>query len=171
MVPFVALLSIFFSCHFLEAGPQNIANSHKHGSASLADGAAHPELIPDSVAYRLFFATVARGPNPTDEEQKLQRLQLSRIRLEEKDFRELVDVLVGFRVRFDEIVNRYNQSAAEGEARNQSSDIGVLLKHLDALVESTRYALKVRLTPEGMSRFDAFVRSEKRQMKMAGKRQ
>src|SRR4029077_6525313 len=49
---------------------------HQHAAANVIDGAAHPELIPDSVAYRLYFVAVSTVQNPAEAEQKHQHAHL-----------------------------------------------------------------------------------------------
>jgi hypothetical protein len=38
---------------------------HQHSDANVIDGAIHPELIPDTVAYRLYLIAVSENPTPS----------------------------------------------------------------------------------------------------------
>ena len=129
-------------------------------------GALHPELIPDVIAYRLYLSTISLGPNPTDTDRKRQRAQISQIGLQDKDSEALMIVLSEFRMKYDDYVQRYNQSAEAAAARNETADINGFFRKLDGLVQSTRATLHLRLTPEGLTQFEAFVQAEKRKMKV-----
>ena len=47
----------------------NQAHVHSSQPADVIDGAKQPELIPDAVAYRLYFVTVSETPNASREAQ------------------------------------------------------------------------------------------------------
>ena len=65
---------------------------HQH-EAHVIDGALNPELIPDLTAYRLWFISVSRGPNPSDAEVQRQSVQLNKTRLLTDDQKVLIGVL------------------------------------------------------------------------------
>jgi hypothetical protein len=39
---------------------QNSPPHHRESGDAIVDGAIHPEMIPDSIAYRLYFVTLSR---------------------------------------------------------------------------------------------------------------
>ena len=81
----VAMVVLALLCSTPRIRAQNPTNPHEHGSSSVIDGAEHPELIPDSIAYRLFFVTVSLKPNPTQEDRNRQQAQLKAIGLQASD--------------------------------------------------------------------------------------
>jgi hypothetical protein len=139
---------------------------HQHPDTTLVDGAVHPELIPDSVAYRLYFLTHSTGATPTQEDQKRQHAHLAKIGLEDGDLKILIGVLADFRASYDALESQYNHSAEAAAAKGEAGDIDAFLRQRDGLVQAARDTLKIRLTADGMLLFDIFVRSEKRHMKM-----
>jgi hypothetical protein len=53
---------------------------HTHSaplSDQVIDGAVHPELIPDSTAYRLVFIVIGEPPNPAPQKTVLQTARLN----------------------------------------------------------------------------------------------
>lgn len=143
---------------------------HQHNVATpnLIDGAVHPELIPDAVAYRLYLFNLSTGPaaNTDQAEQTRQRAQLMSTGLVETDQQLLIGILSDFRSKYDALIAEYNQSAKAALARNETTDVHTLLKKLDDLVQSTRDTISVRLSAEGAAKLHAFVVSEKKNMKM-----
>lgn len=162
------LILIAYSTFVLPARAQNTAHSQQHGSTPMIDGAVHPELIPDSIAYRLYFLIASTGTNPTAEDRKHQRAHLNKIGLEDLDREIVVDILAEFRTKYDALEAQYNDAAKAALSRNQVPDTASFLAQLDDLVQSTRDALKLRLTPQAMTQFDAFVQSEKKHMRIPG---
>jgi len=62
----------------------------------------------------------------------------------------------------------YNDSARAALAHNETTDVHILLYKLDALVQSTRDTISVRLTSQGAAQLHSFVLSEKKNMKVTG---
>lgn len=164
------VLGVWLCLPFAASGRAQTPNTpHQHASAApIVDGATHPELIPDSVAYRLYFEVISIGANATDEDRKRQRAFTGVIGLEAEDVNILIGILNTFRVRHDALVAEYNLSAQAAADRNEVPDTAAFVQRLDELVQSTRSALKAQMSPRGMIQFDAFVRSEKKRMKVQG---
>jgi len=139
---------------------------HQHVAPKLIDGTVHPELIPDSVAYRLYLVAVSTGQNPTEAEQKHQRAHLMRTGLVDTDQQIFTSILSDFRTKYDALVAEYNDSAKAAAARNETMDVHTLLKKLDDLVQSTRDSISVRLSSRGAAQLHSFVVSEKKNMKV-----
>jgi hypothetical protein len=57
------------------------------------NGEQHPELIPDSTAYRLYFIVVSELPNPSPEQRNRQLSHLHKIGLQGTDLATLVNTL------------------------------------------------------------------------------
>ncbi len=148
------------------AWAQSSPPQHQHVTPNLIDGAVHPELIPDSMAYRLYLVAVSTGQNPTEAEQQRQRVHVTRTRLSDTDQQIFTTILSDFRTKYDALVAEYNDSAKAANARNQSADVHTLLTKLDDLVQSTRDTISLRLSSHGAAKLHAFVVSEKKNMKM-----
>jgi len=145
----------------LGARGQNSPPHHQLAAPNMIDGAAHPELIPDSTAYRLYLVAVSTGQNPTEAEQTHQRAHLMRTGLVDTDRQILTGVLSDFRAKYDALVADYNASAKA----DSTTDVHTLLKKLDDLVQSTRDTIGARLSAGGAAKLHAFVVSEKKNMK------
>jgi hypothetical protein len=163
----VLLVVVVCFCSGSPGRAQSSATPHQHASTSaVIDGAVHPELIPDSMAYRTFFVSISLRVNPTAADQKGQQSRLNAIGLEESDREILAGIMADFRAKHDALIAQYNQAAEAATARGESSDINTLFQQLDQLVQTTQDSLKARLSSKGMTQFDAFVQSEKRHMKV-----
>lgn len=143
---------------------QPMATSQTPG---LIDGSKNPELIPDSTAYRLFLLTVAVPLDAPPAELKRQHALLRWSGLDENDVQPAVEILSDFRSQYDELVNQYNESAAQADKAGGAPDLQTFLYQRDALVKYTRERLKLNLTPTGMASLDAHVQQEKQGMKVA----
>jgi hypothetical protein len=139
--------------------------AHVHTPLVAIDGSQHPELIADSVAYRLYFTTVSLPPNPTSEQAQLQVLQLGMIGLNAGDTQAIVKTLAAFRVRLDSLVDDYNKSV--NTAPDSETHFKVLVGQQDALVANTRKVLKAVLSADGMIVLDKYVKREKAKMSVA----
>lgn len=163
----VLLMGLAFLLTGVLCHAQNFASGHQHPNAPVViDGTIHPELIPDSIAYRLYFFTLSVGTNATEEDRNRRLMHLHKVGLRETDLNALVATLADFRTKHDVLVTQYNASADAALARNEAPDTAHFLRQLDALVQSTRDTLKLRLTPAGMTQLDAFVQSEKKMMRV-----
>jgi hypothetical protein len=171
MIRYVIVLVL--SMFALGAWAQSSPPLHQHNitAPNLIDGAVHPELIPDSVAYRLYFVAVSIGANPTEAERTRQRVRIMSTGVKNTDQQTLISILSGFRAKYDALVDEYNTSAKEAAARNQTTDAHPLVKEIDALVQSTRDMISAQLSSQSAAKLHAFVVSEKKNMKVTGENQ
>jgi hypothetical protein len=139
---------------------------HKHTAPHIVDGAVHPELIPDSVAYRLYFLVVSEKPNPPAEAQRRQLAHLRMLRLDNEDLQILITELEDFKVHYTQMIDRYNAEAAAALANGSQTDQETFLAQRDSLVDATRERLRNRLSPDGLKRVDMYVQNEKRHMSL-----
>ena len=166
----------------LTAFPFCVLAQHQHANSSstssslvsdsdadMIDGAQHPELIPDSDAYRLYLVAVSEMPNPTAEQRNRQLAHLGKIGLADNDHQSLVAVLSAFNVQYAGLIARYNASAEAALRVGATADIKSFLVERDDLVQGTRDRLRNLLTPQGMARLDARVQNEKTKMRVAAK--
>ena len=145
---------------------QSSAAVHQHETAAMIDGAKHPELIPDSTAYRLYFVAMATDQNASESDRKRQKAHMAKTGLSANEQEVLVIALSDFRRQYDELVRQYNEEARRALARNEMADVGRLLRALDGLVEATRSTLRAQLPADSAARFHAFIQFEKRNMKI-----
>jgi hypothetical protein len=141
---------------------------HDHQAAQIIDGAFHPQLIPDNIAYRLYFVAVATMPNDSTEAKTRQSANLRMIGFEDSDpdLQVLVRELEKFKTRYTEMITRYNAEATTATEAGIQPDQRAFLAQRDSLVATTRRALKRQLSPEGLKRLDFSVQEEKRHMKL-----
>jgi hypothetical protein len=141
------------------------ANSQSHANhtaPSTINGSEHPELIPDSVAYRLIFTTLSQPG-----QDKLQVAQVNGIGLSKEDAQVMIQNLNVYRTAFDALVGNYNKALKDGEQPN--ADLFNL--QLEVVLANTRGALDSALSKEGSVRLKAFVENEKRHMQMSDGKQ
>ncbi|HEV2425284.1 MAG TPA: hypothetical protein VGZ29_10700 [Terriglobia bacterium] len=131
------------------------------------DGARHPELIPDTIAYRLFFLTVAEPPNASDSQRARQRAFLRTAGLREQDVQPAETVLANFKSQYDDLVAHYNESVEAANAAGTGPDLKGFVSQLNQLVGSTKEQLEAAMSPEAAKRFETHVQSEKRNMRIA----
>jgi hypothetical protein len=110
------------------------------------DGAATPELIPDFVAYSLFFSNAA-------EQQRRERAKLSRAQLSEPDIQAVIPILAAF---------QQQTQALEDSFRSGVSPATDIDPFRAQLVGIARAAMQTAVSAEGLAKLDAFVQSEKR---------
>jgi|SRR5271157_4804905 len=164
MLTFLALLSMVYPAQAQSV--VSTSSAHEHPQANIIDGAAHPELIPDLTAYRLYLVMVSKQSNPTDDQKKRQEAQLRKIGLQEADRKTLAVQLSNFYSEYQNLIQTFNQKATVAWARGERPDIESLRLQRDQLVQSTRDALKAALTANGWALLDAHVQNEKKHMKI-----
>jgi len=139
------------------------AQDHNHETVSVINGSDHPELIPDSVAYRLYFTTVSLPLHPTAEQAQLHEAQLGAIGLSDRGKQVMIEQLAIFKAKFDRLVANYNKLINAGREPNFSL-FGI---RQESLVADTRKALSSALAEEDLGRLNAYVQNEKRHMQVA----
>jgi hypothetical protein len=122
-------------------------------------------LIPDVVAYRLYFVAVSEMPNPTPDQVRRQRAHLGRIGLSDADRDSTARILETFKVQYQALIDDYNNTP---EVKSGSTALqSAMLARRNTLVQITRDSLKESLSADGMARFDAHVQREKAHMRVA----
>ncbi len=79
--------------------------------------------------------------------------------LSPSDIDAAIGVLAIFKVQYQELITGYNQM--------NTKDANAFVQDRDALVQLTRDALKIALTPQGMSDLHAHIQAEKKFMTVA----
>lgn len=134
---------------------------------NIIDGAVHPELIPDVVAYRLFFVTVAEPPDASARQLARERAFLRAAGLADADIAPAEQVLANFKLEYDRFIKTYNQLTQQAISEGRSPDFTGLVLERDQLVEATRVLLESTISPDEAKRFEAHMQSEKRNMRVS----
>ena len=139
-------------------------HSPQSNAANMIDGSQHPELIPDSTAYRLYLLTVSVPSNSTEGDRRVQSSHLAKAELDANDLQSMIAVLAAFRSQHDAWLIKYN---AEAAAQGATFDPTPFLQQQEDLVNSTRAALAKSLSANGMARLSQHIQGEKKFMKVA----
>lgn len=115
------------------------------------DGAVTPNLIPDVVAFRLFFIAVAETPAPDVIVSAKQQAKLNPIGLSAADQSIIVQEL-----------GQFKTTLTSGQAATQSASGP---SFIDTVTQSTVDRLKSQMTAGGFLRLQAHVQSEKKHIK------
>jgi hypothetical protein len=135
------------------------------------DGAKYPELIPDSVAYRLLFLAVAEPENATDEQIARARGKINPAGLSETD----VEAFLLLLAKFGQGMTSINAQLGTIRDRNplalsplsaDGQQVQVLTRQMDQLVTDTITALPERLSSEGLAKLHDYLQQAKRGMKI-----
>jgi hypothetical protein len=158
------LKAIVLAAAFLGLANAAPAQQHQHESVVTIQGSEHPELIPDSFAYRMFFLVLTQESQPGQPTKaELQRARFQLIGLNDAEIAAVYVLLEEFRAKFNAIVKEYNDS--EGTKKGTSVNLADFISKRDALVQLTRDQLLIYLG-ESSNKLNDHVQSEKRFMNM-----
>lgn len=149
------------------AEAQSMAPQHVMVPGVIVDGSAHPEQIPDLVAYRLFFVSASVPSNATSAQKLQQAGRVARVRLNAADSQTFVNALAAFKAQYSDLISNYNDSVQTALASHGEPDPSSFLRLRDGLVQSTVAQLKASLSGDGFSKLAAFIQGEKAHMKLA----
>lgn len=159
------------SSHHVAAAPiatptQSTMAGMNHADSDIIDGSKHPELVPDSTAYRLFLIAATEGdPTPTQDQLVRQHALLLDTHMPKQSFAAVGTILMNFRTQYAALIANYNGSWYV--THQSQAGLAQFLAERDALVQSTRDRLKNTLPADAMKTFDAHVQHEKLHMKVA----
>lgn len=155
---FVVVFSVFFSWI-------TVAQQHQHvvAATTIIDGSQHPEQIPDSAAFRMWFLTVSVLPNATEKNVKIQNAHLAKLQLaNETDRVALQGTVNDFRSQYVALIEQYNTTAKTTAANGNRQDLTSFLQQRDDLVDATRAALGLRLSAQSVASVNAAVQAHKK---------
>ncbi len=139
---------------------------HHHSAVALIDGANNPELIADSIAYRLLFLSLTQSPvGTTGSAAQVHRLRIAG--LSETESEATLTILQTFKSRYEEFVRDYGKAADLALKQGKAPENSVLLAQRDSLVTSTRDQLRKVLSADSVSYLNTLVQTEKHRMKVA----
>lgn len=129
------------------------------------NGRLHPELIPDTAAYRAVFLMHSHLPS----EQEIQRSELFHARLSftVADHKLYDRALSDFRRQYDALVQSHDSFVTSGASANLEEmrlQDAAYRQSISMLVGTTRLQLTRELSKDGLSKLSAFVQSEKSHM-------
>jgi hypothetical protein len=128
------------------------------------DGSVTPQLIPDTVAYRMFFQLMSEPANATPHELARQRANLAPAKLSSADLAVVFQVLAGFRVNLLAIQQAFSNAWNAAGQSNAAFDGTPFSNQRDELTQATVASLQAQLSPDGMTRLKAYVQAEKKNM-------
>jgi hypothetical protein len=168
MRPIVILLVLVFAVFVLAQSSDEL---HEHTvtavESNVIDGSVSPEKIRDIDAYRLFLTTIAESADASPEQKSQQLGLLQPISLDAADQKSTIGILAEFKTKYEALIESYNASAKVADANGLQADLKGFLLRRDGLVEGARSDLQSALTPEGMTKFNERVQSEKKNMQVA----
>jgi len=132
-------------------------------NAPMIKGSEHPELIPDSVAYRMWFSQVGHA---LDDEAKMPgqvQAVFSMTHLSEADQAALKGIVITWRQQEKQLVSAYNSQIEEANrTRDFTYAIQVKFKHDHAdLALATAKIAQESLSTEGAKTFEQFIQGQK----------
>jgi hypothetical protein len=134
------------------------------------DGAKHPELIPDEVAYRLIFLAVAEPEGAPAERTALARAKIAPARLSEDDAVAFLSLLTAFRKQFDALNAHETDLLQSNFAVHPLGTVAEQLRNIRAqrakLLADTIAAVPARLSEGGIAKLGEHLQREKHAMKM-----
>jgi hypothetical protein len=157
-------ISVFFVVG--QALPQQAQTTHQHPQPAIIDGSAHPELISDLTAYRLWLVSVSRGPSPTALEATHQQAQIDKVGVRDADRKTLISTLTTFNIQYQNLIKSFNTEAKAAWATGESPDTAAFLLQRDQIVQSTIDELKTHLGGSGWANLTAHVNREKAHMRI-----
>lgn len=126
----------------------------------IINGSQHPELIPDSLAYRIAFGHLIIYIGDPETEKR----NFSKVGLSGDDTETLYRVMKVYKENFEAITKTYNDALADAKKNNRqpdASDLETFRSHRSELVRSTRKDLDGTLSSEGVAHFHDYVQSQK----------
>ena len=121
-------------------------------AGTLIDGAAHPEQIPESLAFRMFYRFLAQPANPTPEQIDRQQALVAPANLSEKDLQQLASVMADYYVGLENLrrevriakeasPNGLDAATAQRLTAERDSIVDEATSKLEALCPSNRLRL------------------------------
>ena len=134
------------------------------------DATKNPELIPDAVAYRLLFLTVAEPENATDEQKARAKAKINAAGLSQED----VEAFLILLAQFDQGMTAINAQISKIRDRNplalspltaDGQQVIQLTSQSNQLVSDTIAALPEKLSDEGLANLQDYLQQAKSSMK------
>jgi hypothetical protein len=115
------------------------------------DGAKTPHLIPDDVAWRIFFRSVSEPANPSTDENKRQKARLKELDLSEADYAALRRILSNFHAIITPVYARMDA------IRVYTPELETLRARVRAAAVSAHSELESQLSNRGLAKVRHYV--------------
>jgi hypothetical protein len=149
-------ITIAVFCSFETAGAQALLGV-KNLPQGFANGAIHPEQIPDTEAYQLVLMSLRLPATPTPAATGHQAAKLKAMGLSAGDRSILQEEVARF-------ATSYGTWRESQTVPSRMLDSVSLRAQVANIVESTRALLRNRLSKDGLSKLDQFVQIAKSRM-------
>jgi len=128
------------------------------------NGAETPEQIPTEIAYEIFLRVASCSDTDSELHQKKCRLVQQATGLDSEDAKHLTAHLAGFR---DQILALDDEIADLARSANydKESQRAARIAQRDGFIKTKVSGLRQELSPEGRSRFDAYIEGMKAKIK------
>jgi hypothetical protein len=90
---------------------------------AIIDGSKDPQLIPDVVAWRLWFVSVALPTGASEAAQARRRVQLKAAGLKGRDITAAASAVATFKTSYDHLIGAYNDSIAEYHSTTHKPEV------------------------------------------------
>jgi hypothetical protein len=148
-----------------ETVAEDIHDHHSMKPQKLIQGSEHPEMIPDVVAYRLYFVALNEGDEAAPSTSTWRRIKLHQAGIgKAQDLDKAEAILLEFKAKYEQLVTTYNESVGADRAAGKQPDHLAFMNKLNALVNATRGRLKNELPQEALQKFEPYVQNEKKLM-------
>ena len=136
-------------------------------AGTLIDGGLNPELIPNSVAYRMYYIAATETSPEWDGAQKSEYLRsFFRIPgLSDGDMDTVEAILLDFRSQYDQLIVNFNAQATENLNNGVVTDPSSLTAQFDDLTDKTTKNLS-KVFKDKQGSLEAHIQDEKKHMKV-----
>lgn len=152
----ISFVLLFVVCGLCAIGQQQ--HAPEPTSSAIIDGAQYPDLIPDSVAHRLYITAVAEMPSG------LQHAQLVQAGLSDSDAAAAGKVLAEFSAKWHILLDQHNSRVDEGTTDPTTED--EFLRARDLLIENTLAQIQKVVLVGHFQAFTVHINGEKQHMKI-----
>ncbi len=167
MIRYVTTVFVLFM-FALGAWAQNSPpHQHTDTAADVVDGSLHPELIPDSVAFRLYFIALAEEDATLTTASDHQKAFFFMAGLPNTDVEAAAGILRNFKSRLDALTDAYNTAVVS--TNDSTNDRTLFVSKRETLVQATRDAFNAVLSNTGAAHFNAHVQREKQKMQVSAR--
>ena len=127
-------------------------------------GSEHPELVPDSVAYRSWFSIAGDALEDRTKHPEQVQSVFSMTRLSEADQATLKGIVLTWQKQEKQLVSAYNAKIEEANRARDFKGYAIQVKfrhdHADLALATAKIA-KESLSPEGANKFAQFIQGHK----------
>jgi hypothetical protein len=133
----------------------------------MIDGGVNPELIPNSVAYRMYYIAATETTSGWSSAEKSEYLR-SFFRLpgaSDEDMDTVEAILLDFRSQYDQLIVNFNAQATENLKNAVVTDPSSLTDQFDDLTDKTTKSLS-KVFKDKQGSLEAHIQDEKKHMKV-----